>query len=240
MTRSPWPPLSRRTDATWWMPSWARTSSIHARTTGDCSAFLLQTGSGTRRVSRPSPPDTSQPSMKPIPSWPRVAPTSASWPCEEDSGADVVELAGVQVETVDNLPECRHRFQPVAPCEWWKVIALAKSPDQGLITLHQRLLAGGELYAHRIAHQVDLRSPAVPITIRSSWRRLAFSSKRGKLPSSAFFTPNRSPSCASEREVDSFFRISSVWAPSPPGISTSTSLSSWRPSAVSSRTRTPS
>src|SRR3989454_4174834 len=146
--------------------------------------------------------------------------------------ADLVDVAGVKVETVDDLPQRRHGFQRVAPLKWGEVVPFVQDPDQTLVGLDQGALGIAQLHAHRVLHAVTLRSPAVPITMRSSCRRFALSSKRGRLPFSTFLTPKRRPSWACDSEVASSPRMRSALTPSRSGISTSTSISSWRPSAV--------
>src|SRR5437867_9069794 len=74
--------------------------------------------------------------MKRTRSWRRAAPTSpsstlanngAEWcgPLRLDpSGPHVVELAGVHVQAVHDLPQRRQRLQPVAPFERGQVLAM--------------------------------------------------------------------------------------------------------------------
>src|SRR6267143_5623470 len=159
-------------------------------------------------------------------------PRSRNRDSSQASGADLVEVARVEVEAVGDLPERGHGLQRVAAFEGCQVLAVLQHPDQALITLDQAALGFAQLHAHRVLHAVTLRSPAVPMTMRSSCSRFAFSSKRGRLPFSTRLQPKRRPSCACESDLASSLTIRSALTPSRSGISTSTSISSWRPSAV--------
>src|SRR5439155_16906052 len=146
--------------------------------------------------------------------------------------ADLVDVAGVKVEAVDDLPQCRHGFHRIAPLKRGEILAFLQDPDQALVALDQGALGIAHLNAHRVLHAVTLGSPPVPITIRSSCRRFAMSSNRGRLPFSTFLTPKRRPSWACDSDFASSARMRAALASSLPGISTSTSISSCRPSAV--------
>src|SRR2546428_1881141 len=150
----------------------------------------------------------------------------------KDLRAELVVGACGKEEAVVDLPQRRHGFQRIAPLKWGEVLAFPQSSDETLVGLDQGALGIAQLHAHRVLHAVTLRSPAVPITMRSSCRRFALSSKRGRLPFSTFLTPKRRPSWACDREVASSPRMRSALTASRSGISTSTSISSLRPSAV--------
>src|SRR3979411_2212814 len=109
-------------------------------------------------------------------------------------------MAGVEVEAVDHLPERGHGFQGVAPLEGSEVFAVLQYADQSLVALDQGPLGLTQLDAHRVLQADTLRSPAVPMTMRSSCKRFALSSKRGRLPVSTLLQPKRRPSCACESD----------------------------------------
>src|ERR1700693_598257 len=148
------------------------------------------------------------------------------------SSADLVQVARVEVEAVDDLPECGDRLHRVAAFERCQVFAVPEQPDEALIALNQRPLVLAELNAHGVLHARILSSPAVPMTVRSSCNRFAFSSNRGTLPFAALLAAMRRPSCACDSDFASAVRIRPGSMPSRGGISTSTSISSCRPSAV--------
>src|SRR5919198_682609 len=136
---------------------------------------------------------------------------------------DVVELAGFQVQAVHDLPQRGQRFQRVALLERRQLSPVLR--ERAL----QRVVRIDELLLTRV-HR-SLRSPSDPITTLSSTNRFAFSSNRGSEPSSACFTPNRSPSCASARAFPRSRTIRSASA-LPSGISTRISISSRMPPSV--------
>src|SRR5438105_7680939 len=141
---------------------------------GAPSASRPRTGSATRLTSPRWPRATSRPRTRSTRSSPRAAPTSASWHYSREaavggeggeaaslkaadlSGADVVELAGVEVEAVGDLPERGHGLERVAAFEWGQVVAL-QDLDQVLIALHQDPFGFGQLHAHRVLHPCTLR-----------------------------------------------------------------------------------
>src|SRR5919201_6819137 len=159
---------------------------------------------------------------------------SASRRCQSprDSGTDVVQIAGVEVEAVDDLPEGGHGLQRITTFEGRQVRVFPQHAHERRVALDQGSLGSGQLNAHRVFHACVLRWPAVPTTVRSSCNRFAFNSKRGRLPFSTFLTPKRSPSCASASDLLSSRTIRSASTPARSGISTKTSISSCRPSAV--------
>src|ERR1700674_2540601 len=141
-------------------------------------------------------------------------------------------MPGVEVEAVDHLPERGHGLQRIAAFEGSQVFAVLQHANQSLVALDQGSLGLAQFDAHRVLHALTLRSPAVPMTMRSSCSRFALSSNRGRLPFSTFLTPKRRPSWACESDLPSSTMMRSALVPSRSGISTSTSISSCRRSAV--------
>src|ERR671919_1022468 len=142
-------------------------------------------------------------------------------------GSQLVQLAGIPVQAVHHLPQRRRGLQRVPLRERRQVAAVVpQRRDKALVAVHEHPLSLVQVRRHGC-----LRSPSVPITIRSSFSRLAFSSNRGRLPSSAFFTPNRRPSWASASSLLSPAMMASA-STSEPGISTRISISSRIPSSV--------
>src|SRR5207245_2054222 len=187
---------------------------------------------------RPPPRGGDRGRMVAHPAQPRNGPRGGSaarrpisLPRGASSSPDVVKLAGVHVEAVGDLPERGHRLEAVPPRKGRQVGALAQGLHQRLVAIDQDALALGELDAHHVLHAGTLRSPAVPITIRSSCSRFAFNSNRGSVPAATFCTPKRKPSWASASDLPSSLRLRLSSALGS-GISISTSISSWRSSAV--------
>src|SRR5919108_968181 len=144
--------------------------------------------------------------------------------------AQCVDLARIMVQTVHDLPQRGQGLHRVSLRERRELVSLlAEHSLQAPVALHQGLFRLVQLRAH-----VCLRSSSVPITMRSSSTRFAFSSNRGRDPMSTSFTPNRRPSCASASAVESAERIFSDSGSSAgtPGSSTRISISSRIPSAV--------
>src|SRR5207245_4141411 len=112
------------------------------------------------------------------------------------------DLARVHIQTVHDLPQRREGLERVPLGERGQFVPRClQHPRQLPIDVHQHALGFGEVFVHEVLHLVLhvwlLRSPSVPIAIRSSSIRFAFSSNRGSVPVSACLTPNRRPSCAS-------------------------------------------
>src|SRR2546428_2470954 len=82
------------------------------------------------------------------------------------SGPDLVDVSGIEVESVDHLPEGCHRFEGVAPLEGREVLGVFQYPNQALVALDQGALGFTQLDAHHVFHALTLRSPGVPITMR--------------------------------------------------------------------------
>src|SRR5688500_17053810 len=91
--------------------------------------------------------------------------------------AQLVDLPGVVVQAVGDLPQRGQRLGGVGPLERGQLVAVvAQDLGEPVVHLDQLLLVVGQL------GHVCLISPSVPMTIRSSRTRLAFSSNRGSVP----------------------------------------------------------
>src|SRR5439155_8165789 len=133
---------------------------------------------------------------------PRIS-MAASRSCRQYLRADLVDVARIKVQTVDDLPQRRHGLQRIAPLKRGEILAFPQDSDEVLVALDEGALGIAQLHAHRVLHAVTLLSPAVPITVRSSCRRFALSSNRGRLPFSTFLTPKRRPSWACDSDFAS-------------------------------------
>src|SRR5205823_5792719 len=141
----------------------------------------------------------------------------------------------VHVEPVHDLPQGGHRLERVAVLERRQLVRVHLDHTRQLaVAVDELALRLGEFRVHVVlhaGHDVVLRSPSVPMTMRSSTMRFALSSNRGSEPFSARLTPKRSDSCASASSFASAPHSASA-STSADGTSTSTSIWSRRPSSV--------
>src|SRR5690606_10188493 len=110
------------------------------------------------------------------------------------SGTQVVQVIGIQIQAVDDLPQRRQGLQGVALLVGRQVRTVALHHLlEVFVAGDQPLLRLVELITHEVLHQSACLSSAEPTTRRSSTSRRALSSKRGSEPLSTRRTRKLSP-----------------------------------------------